>query len=95
MDEELHTPIATEAGAFDVKSFLARLTDLPGVYRMLDAKGEVLYVGKAKNLKKRVASYFRENLPSPRTALIRVCVGGVLSLFDAGCRIPGESVMPG
>ena len=70
MDEELHTPAATEAGAFDVKSFLARLTDLPGVYRMLDAKGEVLYVGKAKNLKKRVASYFRENLPSPRTALM-------------------------
>lgn len=70
MDEESYTPAATEAGAFDVKSFLARLTDLPGVYRMLDAKGEVLYVGKAKNLKKRVASYFRENLPSPRTALM-------------------------
>ena len=70
MDEEPHTPAATEAEAFDVKSFLARLTDLPGVYRMLDAKGEVLYVGKAKNLKKRVASYFRENLPSPRTALM-------------------------
>ena len=53
---------------FDAKSFLATLTELPGVYRMLAADGEVLYVGKAKNLKRRVASYFRDNLPSPRIA---------------------------
>lgn len=52
---------------FDSASFLKSLTQSPGVYRMLDKDTQVLYVGKAKNLKRRVSSYFRSNLANPRT----------------------------
>ncbi len=47
---------------FDHKSFLQTLTTRPGVYRMIDAGDQVLYVGKAKNLRKRVGSYFTRSL---------------------------------
>jgi len=51
---------------FDSHAFLKTLTALPGVYRMLGERGQVLYVGKARNLKQRVSSYFRENQASVR-----------------------------
>jgi len=55
---------------FDASEFLRDLTTAPGVYRMYAADGSVLYVGKANSLKKRVASYFRSELPSLRTTLM-------------------------
>lgn len=58
--------MATQATDFDCKAFLKCLTPQPGVYRMLDNNADVLYVGKAKNLKKRVASYFNKTNSSPR-----------------------------
>ncbi|MFP4080117.1 MAG: excinuclease ABC subunit UvrC [Ectothiorhodospira sp.] len=51
---------------FDARAFLTDLTGQPGVYRMIGEDGEVLYVGKARHLRRRVSSYFRSNLSSPR-----------------------------
>ena len=57
---------------FDHQTFLKSLTQRPGIYQMLDGEGGVLYVGKAKNLKKRVTSYFRKSgLPVKTAALVK------------------------
>ena len=57
---------------FDAATFLKSLTSRPGVYQMLGEDGAVLYVGKAKNLRKRVGSYFRKSGLAPKThALVK------------------------
>jgi len=61
----------SDAPAFDSKRFLRSLTTKPGVYRMLNASGEVIYVGKARNLKKRVSSYFQRR-PGPEKVRVMV-----------------------
>ncbi|NCB58014.1 MAG: excinuclease ABC subunit UvrC [Gammaproteobacteria bacterium] len=52
---------------FDYRRFLKVVTEQPGVYRMTDNTGCIIYVGKAKNLKKRLSSYFRTNVDSTKT----------------------------
>jgi excinuclease ABC subunit C len=59
--------VQSTENTFDAAAFLKNLTHLPGVYRMISGDGEILYVGKAKNLKKRVSSYFRKSGHASKT----------------------------
>jgi len=63
--------------SFDAASFLKTLPHRPGVYRMLGQNGEVIYVGKAANLKKRVSSYFKASQTSAKTAAMLGQLAGI------------------
>jgi excinuclease ABC subunit C len=58
--------MSSDPPQFDAKIFVERLPNKPGVYRMLDAQGEIIYVGKARNLKNRVGSYFQASNVQPK-----------------------------
>ena len=63
--------------SFDSKTFLKTVTGKPGIYRMYNGEGKVLYVGKARNLKKRLQSYFRNSGLSAKTALMMSQVANI------------------
>lgn len=62
---------------FNARDFCVNLPAQPGVYRMLNAEGEVIYVGKAVDLKKRVSSYFQKTSLAPRTQLMVSHIAGI------------------
>jgi excinuclease ABC subunit C len=79
------------AWQFDGKAYCRTLTARPGVYRMFDAEGAVLYVGKARNLKKRVESYFGS--ASRLSAKIRVLVSRIASMQVTATHTEAEALL--
>lgn len=83
------SPAQPEA-AFDAKTFVKNLTTRPGVYQMVDADGEIIYIGKAKNLKNRVGTYF-----SSKSASIKqqTMVAKVASITVTVTHTEGEALL--
>jgi excinuclease ABC subunit C len=85
-DQTSHTP----TGFACVQSYIRQLDNSPGVYRMLDAAGSVLYVGKARNLKKRVANYAK---PSGHSARIERMIRDTASMMFLTTRTEVEALL--
>jgi excinuclease ABC subunit C len=76
--------MSSDLQAFDAKSFVESLPGKPGVYRMLDGQGAILYVGKARNLKNRVGSYFQPSNVQPKVqALIAKTAGMEVTITNS------------
>ncbi|APV50949.1 excinuclease ABC subunit C [Betaproteobacteria bacterium GR16-43] len=78
------------ASEFDSAAFLAGVPTLPGVYRFKNAAGEIIYVGKAKDLKKRVSNYFQKTHASPRTTMM---VGQIADAEYTATRTEAEALL--
>jgi len=70
-------PSETTDHPFDSAAFLKNLTTRPGIYMMLNAQGEIIYIGKAKNLKNRVSSYFRKQSVSSKQQVMMTKVAAI------------------
>ena len=70
MNDESEQPLDDLTGPEIIRDFVTRLPGKPGVYRMFDADGDVIYVGKARNLKNRVSNYARGQGHNNRIALM-------------------------
>jgi excinuclease ABC subunit C len=75
---------------FDIKTFLKNLTTRPGIYKMLNEQGEIIYIGKAKNLKNRVSSYFKK--PSASTKQHRM-VSKIAAIEVTVTHTEGEALL--
>lgn len=82
--------MTADTKAFDIPAFLKTLPGRPGVYRMLDTEGVIIYVGKARNLKRRVSSYFQRQDNSPKT---RAMVSHVHSIEITVTYTEGEALL--
>ncbi len=79
-----------EPNAFDSEAFLKTVTNRPGVYRMFNANNDIIYVGKASNLKNRLSSYFLKNHDSPKT---RVLVSHIAQVQTTVTGSAGEALL--
>ncbi|MFA5984501.1 MAG: excinuclease ABC subunit UvrC [Methylococcaceae bacterium] len=75
---------------FDVKVFLKTLTERPGIYKMMDDKGDIIYIGKAKNLKNRVSSYFKSQGATPKQ---QAMVAKISAIEVTVTRTEGEALL--
>lgn len=67
----------TPENCFDAATFLKNLTTRPGIYKMFNEQGEIIYVGKAKNLKNRVSSYYKTQTVSPKQQVMMTKVANI------------------